>query len=116
MSEFRNLEFLGRSYQDLTSFPRSSMAMAGRRLKDVQYGFEPPDWKPIKSIGQGVNELRLRDETGAYRVIYIAKFAEAVYVLHCFEKKSQKTSRADLDIATARYKALLRRRANVHRR
>lgn len=66
----------------------------------------------MKSIGPGVNEIRLRDETGAYRVIYLAKFAEAVYVLHCFEKKSQKTSRANLAVATARYKTLLRERAN----
>jgi phage-related protein len=69
----------------------------------------------MKSIGQGVNEIRLRDASGAYRVIYIAKFAEAVYVLHCFEKKTQKTSRTDLELAKARYRALIRGRVHDHR-
>ena len=62
----------------------------------------------MKIIGPGVAEIRIRDQAGAYRVIYVAKFKDAVYVLHCFEKRSQKTSRADLDLATARYKSLIR--------
>jgi phage-related protein len=115
MSEFRILRFQGRSYEDLLGFPRLVYGAAGRELKKVQDGGQPADWKPMKSIGQGVNEIRLRDASGAYRVIYIAKFSEAIYVLHCFEKKTQKTSRADLDLATARYRALVRGRIHVHR-
>jgi len=61
----------------------------------------------MAAIGQGVREIRIRDANGAFRVIYVAKLAEAVYVLHCFQKKTQKTSKADLDLAEARYRALL---------
>lgn len=62
----------------------------------------------MTSIGQGVREIRVRDEAGAFRVIYVAKFAEAVFVLHCFEKKSQRTSRPDIDLATRRYRELVK--------
>ena len=61
----------------------------------------------MDTVGQGVREIRIRDANGAFRVIYVAKLAEAVYVLHCFQKKTQKTSKADLDLAEARYRALL---------
>ena len=60
----------------------------------------------MKSVGSGVNEIRIHDAAGAFRVIYIAKLKDAVYVLHCFEKKSQKTSRADLELASRRYRSL----------
>jgi phage-related protein len=107
----RRLQFAGSSRQALKSFPADARQDAGRQLQRVQSGTEPADWKPMKSIGPGVNEIRIRDKQGAYRVIYLAKFAEAVYVLHCFEKKSQKTSRLDLEVATTRYRALVRGRA-----
>ncbi|CAM3633026.1 Toxin RelE [Halomonas casei] len=61
----------------------------------------------MATVGQGMREIRIRDASGAFRVIYVAKLAEAVYVLHCFQKKTQKTSKADLDLAEARYRALL---------
>ncbi|GEN27259.1 hypothetical protein HVA01_09050 [Halovibrio variabilis] len=61
----------------------------------------------MATVGQGMREIRIREASGAFRVIYVAKFAEAVYVLHCFQKKTQKTSKADLDLAEARYRALL---------
>jgi phage-related protein len=115
MGEYRILRFVGRARQELKALPRRVYGEAGRWLNNVQRGEEPPDWKPMTSIGHGVVELRLRDSTGAYRVIYVAKFAEAIYVLHSFEKKSQKTSRQDLDIATTRYRDLLRQRVH-HRR
>ena len=60
------------------------------------------------AVGQGVREIRIRDAVGAFRVIYIAKFADAVYVLHCFQKKTEKTSRADVDLAAKRYRDLLK--------
>ena len=107
----RRVEFIGRSREDLRDFPESARRQAGQQLDLVQHGEDPLDWKPMKTIGPGVNEIRLRDESGAYRVIYVAKFKDAIYVLHCFEKKSQKTSRGDLDVATTRYRALIRARA-----
>ncbi len=77
-------------------------------LDEVQYGREPYDWKPMNTVGRGVNEIRIRDETGAFRVIYVAKFADAVYVLHCFQKKTEKTSKSDLELAAKRYGELLK--------
>ena len=73
----------------------------------VQDGLQPDDWKPMPSVGVGVQEIRVRDETGAYRVIYVAKFSDAVYVLHAFQKKTQKTSRVDLALATKRFAEVL---------
>lgn len=75
---------------------------AGYQLDQVQHGNEPDDWKPMPTIGKGVREIRIRDASGAFRVVYVAKFANAVYVLHCFQKKTQKTSKADLDLAKKR--------------
>ena len=62
----------------------------------------------MNTVGQGVKEVRIRDASGAFRIIYIAKFADAIYVLHCFQKKTQKTSKADLDLAAKRYRDLLK--------
>ena len=81
---------------------------AGHQLDRVQNGYEPDDWKPMHSVGQGVKEIRIRDAAGAFRVIYVAKFADAVYVLHCFQKKTEKTSKTDLDLAAKRYRDLLK--------
>lgn len=103
----RELRFVGRSFRDLKTFPLAAQQEAGRQLRNVQTGREPDDWKPMTPIGSGVNEIRIRDRSGAYRVIYIAKLQDAVYVLHCFEKKSQKTSRRDLEIAGTRLRELL---------
>jgi phage-related protein len=79
-------------------------------LDQVQHGREPDDWKPMNTVGQGVKEIRIRDEAGAFRVLYVAKFADAVYVLHCFQKKTEKTSKADLELAAKRYRELLKER------
>jgi phage-related protein len=62
----------------------------------------------MSTVGQGVKEIRIRDATGAFRIIYVAKFANAVYVLHCFQKKTAKTSKADLELAAKRYRDLLK--------
>lgn len=70
----------------------------------VQSGRDPGDWKPLVGVGSGAREIRIRDEAGAFRVIYIAKFADANYVLHAFQKKTQKTARSDLELAARRYK------------
>lgn len=78
------------------------------QLDKVQNELTPSDWKPIPTVGSGVQEIRIRDDSGAYRVIYVAKFADAIYVLHCFQKKTQKTSKSDLELAARRYGALIR--------
>ena len=82
----------------------------GRQLDRVQRRLMPDNWKPMKTIGPGVNEIRVRDEGGAFRVLYIATLPEAVYVLHAFQKKTQNTAKADLNLATTRYKALRKER------
>jgi phage-related protein len=100
--------FRGGALDDLRAFPTAARREAGHQLDQVQHGRDPDDWKPMTTIGPGVREIRIRDADGAYRVIYVAKFEEAVWVLHCFQKKSQKTGRADLALATQRYKDLIR--------
>lgn len=80
---------------------------AGDQLRFVQMGLEPAaDWKPIRNVGQGVMEIRIKEASGQYRIIYVAKFADAVHVLHAFQKKTQKTSGKDLDLARKRYKEI----------
>jgi phage-related protein len=101
------VEFVGSSLDDLRAFPLSARREAGHQIDQVQNGGEPDDWKPMKTVGPGVREIRIRDEAGAFRVIYLAKFADTVYVLHCFQKKTEKTSKADLDLAAKRYRDLL---------
>lgn len=102
------VEFRGSSLDDLRAFPLAARREAGHQLDQVQGGLEPDDWKPMSSVGKGVQEIRIRDAAGAFRVIYLAKFADAIYVLHCFQKKSEKTSKADLDLATKRYRDVLK--------
>ena len=103
----KKLSWAGTAYSDLCDFPREAKKLAGRELRRVQAGAEPIDWKPMKSIGSGVHEIRIHAE-GEYRVIYVAKFHDQVYVLHAFEKKSQKTPRRDCYLAQSRYKAVVR--------
>lgn len=100
---------LGTAREDLKLFPDEARARAGFELYRVQNGLAPRDWKPMSSIGRGVAEIRVRVGR-EYRVLYVAKFAEAVYVLHAFEKKSQKTAQRDLSIAAERLSGLLRTR------
>jgi phage-related protein len=98
------VRFVGSSRDDLASFPVEVRARAGHELFMVQVGRDPENWKPMSSIGPGACEIRVRDPSGAYRVIYVAKFADGVYVLHAFQKKTQRTARADLDLAMRRYR------------
>jgi len=79
-------------------------------LYRVQCGLEPDDWKPIRAIGEGVREIRVRHAGGAFRVIYLATLPDAVYVLHVFQKKTRATSKRDLDLAAQRMRELVRRR------
>ncbi len=101
------IEWMGKAYQDLCNFPDDAKHEAGYQLHLVQTGDEPTDWKPMKTIGQGAKEIRI-NEAGAYRIIYVAKFEDAIYVLHAFPKKTQKTAKKDIDLAQERYKAIQR--------
>jgi len=98
--------WLGDSLQRIRSFPAQAQHEAGYQLERVQAGVEPTDWKPMPSVGPGVQELRVR-AAGAFRVLYVARFTEAVYVLHAFQKKSNKTARLDVEAARRRFNALI---------
>ena len=103
------IAWVGDSKDRVRQFPAEARGRTGFELWEVQQGKEPSDWKPMPSIGIGVNEIRIRDG-GAFRLIYVAKFSEAVYVLHAFQKKARKTAKADIELARARYQAMLRHR------
>ena len=101
--------WLGDSLDRVRDFPDEARSRTGFELWEVQQGNEPSDWKPMPSIGIGVNEIRVR-EGGAFRLIYVAKFSEAVYVLHAFQKKTRKTLQTDIELARTRYRAMLKDR------
>lgn len=101
------IAWLGSSLSDLRAFPIAARRKAGYALRNVQEGRDPPDWKPMPSVGVGVNEIRVRTG-GEFRVLYVFKYAAAVYVLRAFEKKTRKTPQADLEIARKRLKAVRR--------
>jgi phage-related protein len=105
----KRLLWLGSSRSDVGNFPADARQRAGYQLYLVQSGFEPHDWKPMPSVGSGVQEIRVH--TGLeHRVFYVAKFSEAIYVLHAFQKKTRKTSNAELELARSRLRELLRGR------
>ena len=84
----KSVRFRGNALDALRSFPVSARREAGYRIDRVQNGRDPADWKPMHTVSSGVREIRIRDASGAFRVIYVAKFADAIYVLHCFQKKT----------------------------
>jgi len=102
--------FLGDSLARVREFPREARRAVGYQLDRVQRGLEPDDWKPMPTVGIGVREIRVRDRAGAFRVIYLAMLAEAVYVLNAFQKKSQQTPRLEIQLAADRLRELKRRR------
>ncbi len=99
------LNFVGSSLDDLRNFPEEGRKAAGFELFAVQRGLEPSDWKSMPSIGRGVKEIRIHI-LGEWRVVYVAKFEDAVYVLHSFQKKSRKTNQHDIEIVRKRYKQI----------
>ncbi len=100
----KEIVFKGKSLDDIRDFPIDAKREIGYQLHKVQHGFDPSDWKPMSSIGKGVREIRVKDETGAFRVIYIATLADAIYVLSAFQKKQQKTPKNAIDQAKRHYK------------
>ncbi|OIR06860.1 hypothetical protein GALL_111100 [mine drainage metagenome] len=102
------VEFRGNALDELRSFPESARRAAGFQIDRVQRGYDPEDWKAMLSVGKGVREIRVWVEVGTFRVIYLAKLEDAVYVLHCFQKKAQKTATSDIELARNRYRELMR--------
>jgi phage-related protein len=103
--ETKPILFIGSSRDDLREFPAEVRKALGDELLRVQNGLMPVDFKPLKDVGKGAYEIRVH-RNGAWRVIYVAKFANAIYVLHAFEKKTQKTSQSDMELAKRRYKLI----------
>lgn len=100
----KEVRFTGSSKRDVSAFPNEARLRAGHELFMVQVGRVPDDWKPMSSVGRGACEIRVRDRAGQFRVIYVATLGTAIYVLHAFQKKSRKTSKADFDLARLRYR------------
>lgn len=104
--------WIGTSKEDISSFPVEVKRKAGLQLRAVQQGLQPTDFKPMPVIGKGVAEIRVW--TGdTYRIFYVAKFPEAVYVLHAFGKKTQKTSKKDIEVGKQRYQQMLEYRQSL---
>lgn len=99
------LKFVGSSLDDLTNFPLEARRESGFELWQVQRGLQPSDFKPMPAVGVGAFEIRVH-VLGEWRVIYVAKFKDAVYVLHAFHKKTQKTRKEDIALATRRYRQI----------
>ena len=99
------LKFIGSSLEDLKDFPAEARRAAGFELDAIQRGLSPSDWKPMNNVGAGAYEIRVH-VLGEWRVIYVAKFKESVYVLHAFQKKTPKTRQSDIETARQRYRHL----------
>ena len=108
MKQDKEIRWVGAAYEDLLEFPKEARRTAGFQLGKVQASLEPNDWKPFEDVGAGVREIRIREASGAFRVMYVAKFKEAVYVLHCFQKKTQATPKRDIETAKQRFSQISR--------
>jgi phage-related protein len=104
------IDWRGSALVDVRAFPDDAKKVAGFQLRKVQQGANPDEFKPMPEIGSGVNEIIIDTADGWFRVMYVAKLEEAVYVLHSFQKKTNKTSQSDKDIAKRRYKAVVEER------
>ena len=107
LETLKPIVWMGRSRADMKALPADTQQELGHQLLEVQRGNAPRHWKPMRNVGPGVAEIRVQ-ASGAFRLMYVATFAKAVYVLHVFEKKRQKTSPLDLALARARYSLVLR--------
>lgn len=108
----KQLTWVGSAFNDLLAFPAEARRQAGFALRKIQAGHAPDDWKSFEEIGPGTREIRIRASDSAFRLLYVAKFDEAVYVLHCFQKTTQTTSTVDKRIAKTRYRAVVTTRKN----
>ena len=104
------VRFLGDSRKVMREFPKDARQEAGYQLERIQAGLPAEDFKPMHPIGAGVEEIRISEGSGTYRVVYTARLAEAVYVMHAFQKKTRTTSQHDIEIARERFRQLMRGR------
>lgn len=104
------LLWLGSSRADVRSFPEDARGKVGHELFQVQQGLSPSDWKPMSSVGAGVIEIRIHAGK-EFRILYVARFEEAVHVLHAFEKRTRQTTQVDLALARKRLRDLIQSRA-----
>lgn len=104
------ITFLGSSLKAPRAFPDAGRPDAGFQLDLVQHGQQPDDFKPVAAVGVGVEEWRVWCEQGTFRVVYLARLADAIFVLHAFQKKTRTTAKADIEIATRRYRELMKGR------
>jgi len=100
------IEFCGDALARLRDFPADAKREAGYQLDRVQSGDMPIHFRPMPTVGSGVVEIKIRESDGAFRIFYVASRGDAVYVLHCFQKKSQKTDRQDIEVGRQRYSEL----------
>lgn len=107
MGDEKTVHWAGSSYKDFMGFPNSARRNAGYQLHRVQIGLDPDDWKPMRAVGPGVNEIRLSEAGNAFRIIYVAIFADRIFVLHAFQKKTQKTPNHDITLARTRFNAIV---------
>ena len=107
--EDKPIDWIGTSRDDICSFPDDAKRKVGFELRKIQQGEEPTDFKSMSIVGKGVQEIRIRTED-AYRIFYIAKFEERIYVLHAFQEKTQKTAKGDIELGQKRYLKMLQER------
>ena len=107
MNNEKPIYWVGTSYKDLLQFPDAAKQDAGYQLHRIQNGFDPENWKPLQNIGAGIREIRISEDGNIFRVIYVTKFADKIYVLHSFQKKTQKTSPKDINIVKIRYNSIV---------
>ncbi|MBB1248273.1 type II toxin-antitoxin system RelE/ParE family toxin [Rhizobium sp. G21] len=109
----KRIVWMGLSFDDIREFPAAARRQAGHDLNLIQAGLPPMDWKAFSTVGPGAYEIRIKSDDNQYRVFYVAKFEEAIYVLHCFVKKSRKTAAFDVEIGQQRYKAMKKLREQM---
>jgi phage-related protein len=102
----KRIAFVGGALGALREFPPDARREAGYQSSGVQRGLTPDDWKPMPTIGAGVREIRVRDERGAFRVVYIATIGDRIHVLHAFQKKTQQTAKRDVDLCVSRLRQI----------
>ena len=112
MEDDRPIYWIGTTRNDVRDFPEDARRKAGLQLRFVQQGESPIDFKPMSIVGKGVQEIRIRTED-AFRIFYVARFAEAIYVLHAFQKKTQKTTQQDIEIGRQRYQQMTEYRESL---
>jgi phage-related protein len=106
MPRHKDVVFVGNALKDLKSFPLDARRAAGFQLDLLQQGAEPFDWRPMKTVGRGVNEIRITEESGAFRVFYVVNRPVAIYVLHALHKTTRKTETRDIELARARFQEI----------